>query len=100
MKDKTRETLSDFIEATRRLQKWNYIGDLKAQGGPFMISILPQEDGSLSIDKVDPDDPETIAFLTTFRWFILKKEPISLYSLDKIAKDSGLSEDFTEKNDC
>jgi len=94
MNSKTRESLSDFVEATQRLQKWKYIKILKEQGGPHMISVLPQEDSSLGIDKVNPDDPETIAFLTTFRWFILESEPISLYVLDQIAKDPGLSDQW------
>ncbi len=92
MKAETRDVLSLFVRTAHELEGWRFIKSLQEQGGPFILFMHSAVDGSSVIEKVGPNDAETRAFLTTFRLFIQKKEPISLYKLDKLLSDPDLSD--------
>lgn len=96
MNAETHEVLTLFVKATRELESWKFIDSLRNQG-PFKALMHRGDDGSWVIEDVGPNDAETRAFLTTFRLFVQKKEPVSLYRLDQLLADPDLSDKWKQE---
>lgn len=92
MQDKTRETLSLFVEKANKLLSLSFIKSITERGG-LDLNISWNANEGLNVIRGGPGDEAVDAFVLTFRFFIQNNERVSFGSLnDQVMADSGVSD--------
>ena len=95
MDKNTREILEALVENVETLKSFNFEKHVQKIGLGF--EARRTNDNNWVIEFKLPDDKELHAFLFKFRLFIQRNEPISLFKLQDLMADTGLSENWKIK---
>jgi hypothetical protein len=95
LRDKTRRAIEDLVEMADRLRAYRFDEHIRDLGLGFHMQ--KQSDGSWSIEFDLPDEKERDATLYTFRLFDQQNEAFSFHSLNRLTRDSDLSDNYRDR---